>query len=48
MNADSSAVRIARCLASYGMLKENGDGTFGSSNITQNLAMPGTSAGIKH
>jgi len=40
--------RIARCLASYGMLKENDDGTFSASNITHNLSSPGTSAGIKH
>lgn len=30
------------------MLKENEDGTFGASNISRNLSLPGTSAGIKH
>jgi demethylsterigmatocystin 6-O-methyltransferase len=43
-----SADRILRCLAAYGMVTQNNDNTYSASNITRNLTVPGTHAGIKH
>lgn len=42
------ADRILRFLASYGMVTQTPTNTFQASNITHNLALPGTHAGIKH
>ncbi|KAK3706934.1 hypothetical protein LTR37_012433 [Vermiconidia calcicola] len=35
-------------LLSHGMIKQVDQDTYGASNITHNLALPGTAAGIKH
>ncbi|KAK4499671.1 hypothetical protein PRZ48_010189 [Zasmidium cellare] len=40
--------RVLRCLNAYGMVTQTKDNTFTASNITKNLALPSTHAGIKH
>ena len=40
--------RLLRFYAAHGMVRQTTQDTFTASNITHNLALPGTAAGIKH
>ncbi|KAK5165056.1 uncharacterized protein LTR77_009153 [Saxophila tyrrhenica] len=41
-------LRLLRFYASHGMVRQVDSDTFTASNITHNLALPSTAAGIKH
>ena len=48
MDLDLCTGRLLRYLASFQMIKEDKENTFGASNVTRALATPGAEASIHH